>query len=447
MIRFGALTFFLSALVVVACGPASRNGNGGDGGSGTGTGSNNGSCVDEDGDGWTTCQGDCCDNTSQCANPALVNPGALEVDGDGIDNDCDGHVDNAILSCDQNVMGNSTNGYDFASAIDVCPTTQLQGAALMADPLRHWGIIDAELTLADGTGTPNADSMTILPHYGSGIMPQNGAKLMLLSTGYAAGEGDPNYDATLSGSMGTSSNFPADFVAAHSGTLPNAPNCPPPLGNTANDPTMLTLKIRVPTNAKSFSMDINFFSTEFPKWVCTEYNDFFVVLLDSTYNGSPANPSDKNLAFYQNMAGSDYPVGVNLANTPGMYTQCVNGTTGCDGSVTGTISTCTSTTELQGTGLEQADSGECDTDSLMGGGTGWLTTSGNVSPGEIMTLRIALWDTSDDILDSMAVIDNFKWSALTTQPGTVIQRRGPNAPLHNPIYIHPGPQQNASYLD
>jgi hypothetical protein len=451
MARIAALTLFLTAVAIVACGPASHNenGRGGDGGSGTGTGS--GSCVDEDGDGWTTCQNDCCDNASQCANPALVNPGALEVNGDGVDNDCDGHIDNAILSCDQNVTGNSTSGYDYASAIDVCPTTQLQGSALMADPLRHWGIIDAELTLADGTATPNSKSMAILPHYGSGVMPKNGAKLMLMSTGFAAGEGDPNYHSALSAIMGTVSKFPADYAQAHNGTLPNAPGCPNPGGVHANDPTMLTLKIRVPTNAQSFSMDINFFSTEFPKWTCSAYSDFFVVLLDSTYSGSGsnANPADKNLAFYRNMAGSDYPVGVNLAyGNTGLFTECVNGSTGCEpGCTGGTISTCTSTAELQGTGLEQSDQGKCDNDSLTGGGTGWLTTSGNVTPGEIMTLRIALWDTSDDIYDSMAVIDNFAWSALTSQPGTVIQRRGPDTPLHDPIYIPVHASGNASYLE
>ena len=416
----------LTSSLLVACGPSARDNGPNGGGSGSGSGNVTGPCVDEDGDGWTTCEGDCCDNAQQCANPALVNPGAFEVAGDSVDNDCDGQVDNAIASCDQAVMGNSSNAYDFASALDLCPSTTLQGAALMTDPLRHWGIIDATLTLADGNGTPNVQSSAILPHYGTGVQPHAGGKLVLMSTGYAAGENDPNYDSTLDGSMGTSSGFPADFLSANSGKLPNAPGCPAPDGSTANDPVMLTLKVRVPTNAQSFSMDINFFSSEFPKWTCSSYNDFFVVLLDSTYSGSPANPSDKNLAFYTDPHGTNYPVGVNLAaGNTGLFTQCVNGTTGCEsqflGGSAGSIMTCTSTSELAGTGLEQSASGECDSNSLMGGGTGWLTTSGNVKPGEIMTLRIAIWDTSDDALDSMAVIDNFKWSAEASMPGTVIQ--------------------------
>ena len=58
------------------------------------------------------------------------------------------------------------------------------------------------------------------------------------------------------------------------------------------------------------------------------------------------------------------------------------------------------------------------TGAKIGGATGWLTTGGNVVGGESIRLRIAIWDTSDDNLDSLAVIDNFKWAS---NPGTIIQ--------------------------
>jgi hypothetical protein len=147
------------------------------------------------------------------------------------------------------------------------------------------------------------------------------------------------------------------------------------------------------------------------------------VLLDSAYAGASPNPVDKNLAFYQPMGSMQkYPVGVNLAaGNTGLFTQCVNGRTGCaGGAVTGTINTCTSTAQLASTGLDTASSGECNTNSLQGGGTGWLVTSGNVKPGEIIKLRIAIWDTSDHRLDSIAAIDAFEWSVDLAQPGTVI---------------------------
>lgn len=381
--------------------------------------------VDSDGDGYTTCGGDCCDST-ECSNPAAVNPGAFDVPGDGVDNDCDGMVDNTTLLCDQGLASGSTDPMDFAKSIELCQT------ASMAD--KKWGVISATWTLADGTGVPNPKAHAILPHYGTGVTPHAGANLMLISSGNAAGEGDPNYDASIDANMGKSSAFPADFYSANGNNLPNAPGCPAPSGGNANDPVMLTLKIRVPSNAQSFTLDTNFFSDEFPEWTCSPFNDFFVVLLDSMYSGSTPNPTDKNLAFYTDMAGMKYPVGVNLAaGNTGLFTQCVNGTTGCSGALlggqTGSITTCSSTAELAGTGLEQTQSGSCDGNALKGGGTGWLTTSGNVMPGEIMTLRIALWDTSDSNLDSLAVIDNFKWSADSSNPGTVIQRTAPVGPL------------------
>src|SRR5690606_30427937 len=106
---------------------------------------------------------------------------------------------------------------------------------------------------------------------------------------------NPPYQDFVSYEGTKSSPFPADFVAANGGSLPNAPGCPEPAGSTANDPVMLTMKLRVPTNARSFSLRSNFFSSEFPEYTCSPYNDFFVILIDSM---STDNPADKNLAFY-----------------------------------------------------------------------------------------------------------------------------------------------------
>ena len=90
------------------------------------------------------------------------------------------------------------------------------------------------------------------------------------------------------------------------------------------------LAVGTPTNARSFSFSVNFMSSEYPEWTCSPFNDFFVVLLDSTYTGSPANPTDKNLAFYTSPSMQIYPVGVNLAaGNTGLFTVCTNGPTGC----------------------------------------------------------------------------------------------------------------------
>jgi hypothetical protein len=372
---------------------------------------------DLDGDGFTTCTGhDCCDST-ECSDPQLVNPGAYDAPGNGVDDDCDGVIDNPPQLCDSGLNSGSQTAMDYAKAMDLCQT------ATMSD--RKWGVICAALPLADGSGAPATISHSIRTHFGTGVLPQLGSSMALLSTGAAAGKGDTNpdfQDFEMSVDNGTQSKFPMDFLMMNGGKLPNAPHCPGPGGNTANDPVMLTLTIRVPTNAKSFKLMSNFFSSEFPEYTCSAYNDFFVVLLDSSFNGTPANPADKNLAFYQPMNSTDkYPVGVNLASgNTGLFTQCMNGKTGCAVLGNGSISTCTGTQQLAGTGFDTATPFECDTNSLEGGGTGWLTTSGNVVGGEVIKLRIAIWDTSDHNLDSLAIIDGFQWSVDASDPGTVI---------------------------
>jgi hypothetical protein len=376
--------------------------------------------VDRDGDGWTNCGGDCCDSVNEgCAHPERVNPGAFEVDGNGVDDDCDGIVDNATTAlCDSGLASNSNDPLDYARAMELCQT------ASEAD--RRWGVISARFARADGSGEPLAVQRAIRPGFGATAV-QQGSSMVVLSTAHAAtpGQQSPAFSSWESTSHGTSSLYPQDWYAANNNRLPNAPGCPNPVGNRAMDPVMLELRVRAPTNAQSFSMRVNFMSAEFPEFTCTQYNDFFVVLLDSAWAGNPANPADKNLAFYVNPQNQIYPVGVNLAHgNTGLFQVCRNGPTGCAGfpPVTGNITTCVSDAELAGTGMDAAANalGRCSGGDQVGGGTGWLTTSGNVVGGEIFTLRIALWDTSDGNYDSVALIDAFEWSINPSDPGTVI---------------------------
>ncbi len=45
----------------------------------------------------------------------------------------------------------------------------------------------------------------------------------------------------------------------------------------------------------------------------------------------------------------------------------------------------------------------------IGGATRWLTTTAPVIPGETITLRFAVFDEEDYIIDSAVLLDNFRW--------------------------------------
>jgi hypothetical protein len=68
-------------------------------------------CLDEDGDGYTTCEGDCNDHEF------AINPGADEICGNHIDDDCDGKTDETASS-DGGCCDNSDHDHDGTSACD-----------------------------------------------------------------------------------------------------------------------------------------------------------------------------------------------------------------------------------------------------------------------------------------------------------------------------------------
>jgi hypothetical protein len=125
---------------------------------------------------------------------------------------------------------------------------------------------------------------------------------------------------------------------------------------------------------------------------------------------------DKNLMTYSD--GTDkWPVGINIAAGTPLFSVCEPQSTAdssCWNSEVDTASCSLGSAQLAGTGFEKATGGTC----AIGGATYWLTTSGNVVPGEIVTIRIAIWDVSDGIFDSLVLLDGFKWLSTATQPGT-----------------------------
>ena len=332
--------------------------------------------TDFDGDGYGACS-DCCESTEQCANPKESWDPAFHI--------CEYEVIQS--NCESEVSGSSIDPVDYAKAIGICQTT--------TEDSDEWGLISAVISAPNGNANVHAGSNGLLSKLGNVIKPKSGTLMLGLSSGKVA-------DPFTSYALGSTSGAPADWLAANGGKFPSSASCSSQsIGTTGNvnDAVMLTMRIRTPKTAKSFSFNLYFLTIEYPGYICNRFNDFFIALLNSIHTSNdPAlqNPADMNLA----MDAAGNPVGVNLAAS-GLFTQCKP-----VDKYSATSESCIGTGDLEGTGFEDH------------GGTGWLTTRGNVVGGEVITLRLAIWDLGDHALDSLVLIDNFKWDAAEYTPGT-----------------------------
>ena len=400
-------------------GATSQGGAGGVGGM-TGQGGNPAD-QDQDGDGWTPNQGDCCDTQAggNCGDPALVNPGAFEYPGNGVDDDCDPTTkdDVPFPDCSGKPLATPTSAMELLNAMELCQETT-EAPALAQ---KKWGVISADLLLADGSknGAPTDLQVGVLAGFGSNVKPLAGTTMAALSTGTARAPGDAGYvhpqNGKKAGQIGnydakTQSGGPPDYIAAHGGLFPSPANCSSQCQgqacNTSYDSVNLKARIRVPTNAKSFSYRFKFYSAEYPEFLCRQYNDFFVTLLSSSWlpdpNANPPEdplPTDKNIAFDANKD----PVSVNNA----FFQICFPVAGAPPGSCPG------GTLDLVGTGM-----GGWDQDLSDGGGTVWLTNDAPVVPGETIELEFVTWDAGDHNVDSLVLLDKFRWNVTPSTVGT-----------------------------
>jgi hypothetical protein len=342
----------------------------GEGGNNAGSGGN--ACVtelnvDDDGDGFTENQGDCndCDPNT--------NPGAVEVvtptmseDGEApkpADENCDGQIDEIFETCDTGLAMADSDPLHAAAAVGLC-----KQAADETD----WGLVEAKWVRADGSPATMSPAMGILTDFGPNVSPRRGDAMLAISSGHARDASDPDACGDFScQTMGTGTpptGFPQDTPGCGGGT-------------DINDDVGLEVTLRAPTNASGYTFDFNFYSFEYPEFVCTTFNDQFIALAspapEGSINGnitfdSMSNPVSVNIAFFEVCEGC--PLGMS---------------------------------ELAGTGFDTWDDA---------GATSWLVTQAPVEGGEELTLRWAIWDTGDSSWDSTALIDNFTWIADSGEP-------------------------------
>jgi len=401
------------------------------------------SVTDCDGDGWKVADGDCCDLAGACgANPALVNPGAVEVLGNGIDDNCNGKQDLYDLpdtaSCDATLTSNSGSPTDYAKALGICRTTSANPALKN----RTWGLVEARLVRADGSPLGDARARSIRNTYGS-ILPATleGQKSVVLSTGIAADKQHTNPGPNTTTDKPSTTHTPVSSVdittcadplcikdwfstanapLKKANELPVAPDCGTGNSgspNVARDSVMLVLKLRAPTNARAFALSSYFFSAEFPTFVCSNFNDQFAILVDTPKPTLPVpNPVDKNLLVFDDGKGK-WPIGINIAKGTSLFNVC-DLACATEPNQGGNAKVSAASCSLGAGQLVNSGFGLNGDSCPNGGGSFWLTTTGNVVPGQLVTLRVVVWDVGDSSIDSTVVLDGFKWLLDSTVPGT-----------------------------
>jgi hypothetical protein len=345
--------------------------------------------ADADGDGYSVTKGDCND-----CDPH-VNPNAVEVihpdpNSEPQDEDCDGAIDEIDPPCDDGLEIDDADPLNAARAIELCK--QSKGAG-------DWGVVQARWVMPDGSDPPPLVLAAyhlghgILPDFGPNVAPQRGARMVVVSSGSARRPNDAGYQSHVDFDKGYSSAHPPGFPKA-------SPSCPPDVvTGVPHDAAALEVELRAPSNAYGVTFDFDFYTSEWPAFICSPYNDIFLALL------SPPPPSkpDGNVSF----DSQGNPVSVNNA----FLDVC-----GCENNppddciANGKVFGCAlGNSELVGTGFG------LDTEGIDHAATSWLVTRAPVVPSSTFTVRFVVYDSGDGLYNSSTLLDNWQWIA---RPGT-----------------------------
>jgi hypothetical protein len=256
--------------------------------------------------------------------------------------------------------------------------------------------VSADGSLPDGSAYKETVNRGVNASFGPNVWPTQGDLMFALSTGSARDREMPDfYDPFEVFEELTTSGFPPRFPRW-------APACgdqPEDLASeglgAALDPSGVEFEIRTPSNANTLLFDFNFYTSDYPLWICEAFNDFFVATLVPT----PAGALYGNIAF--DSEGNHISINnrlIRVCEEPDPdynplgdeFFRCPLGTS-----------------ELEGTGYDSTE------EYGPHAATGWLTTRTPVPAGKVITLRFVIWDAAYRTRDSLVLIDNVRFENTT----------------------------------
>jgi hypothetical protein len=360
------------------------------------------------------------DEVNDDSSPGTFGSSDPDDDGNNVASNADGVV-GATAACDKGIAVDDKNAASFAKAIGICTTAAQQG----------YGLVSASYSRGFGSAVlPHPGQWGFLPKFGNVIKPREGAMIGVLSTGYAReydnAQGVPvNTRAQFCDWSGIPGSCPVGLASDFVNSSPQGPlqgmNYPtgiappgfPQSGQNCfqdkivNDMIDVKLVLKAPKDATGFRFDFDFYSSEWPNFVCSRFNDAFVAYLTSSglTNNISFDPNKNPIAVnnnYFDRCTKGAPLGCNRNESD--FSDPPVGSSTCAGGAA----------ELAGTGYASTAKTLCnngqDVVATLGGSTGWLTTEAPIKPGEQFTLEFMIWDAGDGILDSTVLIDHFQWT-------------------------------------
>ena len=151
---------------------------------------------------------------------------------------------------------------------------------------------------------------------------------------------------------------------------------------SANDVFYIQFNVAVPKGTHGYVVDFAYFSSEYPTWVNTSFNDMAILWqVSETYTG--------NVTFITDNNNNPRPLTVTALAQNGLMKFTGNAA------------------QLTNTGF------------VGNGGTGWATVKGPAKPQETVTLAWSVFDKGDTILDTVLLIDNWKWDCEGCVPSEI----------------------------